>query len=128
MRTPVFTLRTRVGLALVAVMACVHVHAQSVVNTLSAPAPATTAAATAKRAPIPLSEYDPVTPPAEDVPTVVSPNQDKIAAALALLPGETNDQYTKRMTVKYDAALKEMQRLEAENQARMKALVSASHP
>lgn len=128
MHSRLFTLRAVGGLAVIALMACAHVHAQSVVNMLSTPKAATTTAPPSKPAPIPLSEYDPVTPPAEDVPTVVSPNQDKIAADLALLPGETNDQYTQRMTVRYDAAVKELQRLEAENQAKMKALVSASRP
>lgn len=95
--------------------------AQSVVNSLAKPAPAPPQEAHSPRAPV--TDYAPVTPPAANVPTVVSPEQDKIAQALALLPGETNEDYTKRMKVRYEAAMQNLDRLGAEHQARMKALI-----
>lgn len=112
--------RLRIGVVLIALAVSTHVHAQAVVNTLSKRLPSTPVA---KPKPVALTEYNPKTPPAANVPTVVSEKQDEIAASLAVLPGETNDQYTKRMKVRYDAATKELERISAEHQARMKALV-----
>lgn len=73
----------------------------------------------------PVTEYAPLTPPAASVPTVVSPEQDEIAAQLAFLPNETNDEYTARMKVRYEQVKKEADRINAEHAARMRSLVQA---
>lgn len=101
-----------------------------VVNRLGADAPQQAAAAgqlQASRSGLrpPVTEYAPMTPPAASVPTVVSPEQDEIAAQLAFLPNETNDEYTARMKVRYEQVKKEADRINAEHAARMRSLVQA---
>ncbi|MCC8807775.1 hypothetical protein [Xanthomonas euvesicatoria] len=101
-----------------------------VVNRLGSDAPQQAATAGQQQAPRsgarpPVTEYAPLTPPAASVPTVVSPEQDEIAAQLAFLPNETNDEYTARMKVRYEQVKKEADRINAEHAARMRSLVQA---
>ncbi|MDO7931510.1 hypothetical protein Q6A26_03900 [Xanthomonas euvesicatoria pv. eucalypti] len=101
-----------------------------VVNRLGSDAPQQPATAGQHQAPRsgvrpPVTEYAPLTPPAASVPTVVSPEQDEIAAQLAFLPNETNDEYTARMKVRYEQVKKEADRINAEHAARMRSLVQA---
>ncbi len=101
-----------------------------VVNRLGSDAPQQAATAGQEQAPRsgvrpPVTEYAPLTPPAASVPTVVSPEQDEIAAQLAFLPNETNDEYTARMKVRYEQVKKEADRINAEHAARMRSLVQA---
>lgn len=101
-----------------------------VVNRLGSDAPQQAPTAGQQQAPrsvvrLPVTEYAPLTPPAASVPTVVSPEQDEIAAQLAFLPNETNDEYTARMKVRYEQVKKEADRINAEHAARMRSLVQA---
>ncbi|OOW60241.1 hypothetical protein Xant_10035 [Xanthomonas cissicola] len=121
--------RTRLWMLALISMAGVFGAAQAqVVNRLTPPqlepaAAAGTPTPTASRAPV--TEYAPISPPAASVLTVVSPLQDQIAAELAFLPNETNDEYTARMRTRYDQVKKNAQRVDAEHAARMRALVQA---
>jgi hypothetical protein len=108
-----------VSVASLVMLASCRAEAQSVVNSLGNPPPAKGGAPAE-----PVRTYDPFTPPAADEPVVVSASQDEIAAALAILPGETNEQYTERMKVRYDAAIKELKRVSAEHAIRMRALAN----
>lgn len=73
----------------------------------------------------PVTEYAPINPPAASVPTVVSREQDEIAAQLAFLPNETNDEYTARMQVRYEQVKRDADRINAQHAAKMRALVQA---
>ena len=115
-------------LALISAAGVLGAAQAQVVNRLTAPLPepadaAGTPAQAGSRAPV--TEYAPISPPAASVPTVVSPLQDQIAAELAFLPNETNDEYTARMRTRYDQVKKDAQRVDAEHAARMRALVQA---
>ncbi len=107
--------------ALFAALACAEVSAQSVVNTLSRP-PAQKAAAT----PAAVTVYDPATPPAANAPIVVGESQAAIAEELAMLTGETNEQYTQRMKVRYEATMTEFKRVTEAHAAKMRALATSN--
>lgn len=108
-----------VAILLFAASAFTSVRAQSVVNTLSRP-PAQQSAG--KKAAVAI--YDPVTPPAANAPVVVAESQAAIAEELAMLTGETNEQYTQRMKLRYDAAITEFKRVTEEHAAKMRALAA----
>ncbi len=107
--------------ALFAAFACVGVSAQSVVNTLSRP-PAQKVAAK----PAAVTIYDPATPPAANAPIVVAESQAAIAEDLAMLTGETNEQYTQRMKLRYDATRTEFKRVTEAQAAKMRALAASN--